>query len=89
MRHTRAHSKNRRSHHGLKTQKGQDCPKCGSFVVPHRICATCGTYKGNQVVDVMAKLNKKEKKAKEAELKTKEKEQRSGKPLDAVSLSNK
>ena len=25
------------------------CPKCGEPVVPHRVCASCGHYKGREV----------------------------------------
>jgi large subunit ribosomal protein L32 len=28
------------------------CPKCGDPKIPHRVCPTCGTYKGKQVVEV-------------------------------------
>ena len=28
------------------------CPKCGDPKLPHRVCPTCGTYKGKQVVEV-------------------------------------
>jgi large subunit ribosomal protein L32 len=28
------------------------CPKCGDPRIPHRVCPSCGTYKGVQVVDV-------------------------------------
>ena len=45
------------------------CPKCAKQVLPHTICQNCGTYKNRQVIDVMAKLTKKEKKAKQKELK--------------------
>jgi large subunit ribosomal protein L32 len=27
------------------------CPKCGEMTMPHRICASCGHYKGRKVVD--------------------------------------
>ena len=30
----------------------QKCPKCGDPKIPHRVCPTCGTYKGEQVVEV-------------------------------------
>lgn len=36
--------------------------------MPHRTCANCGTYKNREVVDVLKKLTKKERKVKEAEL---------------------
>jgi len=38
------------------------CPKCDKAVLPHHICAYCGYYNGREVIDVMAKLDKKEKK---------------------------
>jgi large subunit ribosomal protein L32 len=28
------------------------CPNCSAPIVTHRVCATCGYYKGKQVVDV-------------------------------------
>jgi large subunit ribosomal protein L32 len=28
----------------------QACPNCGSPRVPHRVCASCGQYRGEQVV---------------------------------------
>ena len=30
----------------------QRCPKCGDPKLPHRVCPTCGTYKGEQVFEV-------------------------------------
>jgi large subunit ribosomal protein L32 len=28
------------------------CPKCGDPRIPHRVCPTCGTYRGEQVIEV-------------------------------------
>ena len=28
------------------------CPRCGDPKLPHRVCPTCGTYRGEQVVEV-------------------------------------
>jgi hypothetical protein len=47
------------------------------------VCANCGTYKGVEYVDVLAKLSKNDKKAKQAALAEGEKS------LDAEKLSNK
>jgi len=43
-------------------------------MLPHKVCPNCGYYNGRMVVDVMAKLDKKEKKAKAKELKEESKE---------------
>ncbi len=31
------------------------CPKCGEYVLSHRVCGNCGTYKGKEVLDVEKK----------------------------------
>ncbi len=28
------------------------CPNCGEATLPHRVCPTCGQYKGREVVRV-------------------------------------
>jgi large subunit ribosomal protein L32 len=53
------------------------CPKCGKPILSHTACKNCGHYKGKEVVDVMAKLTKKEAKNREKEIKTAEKESKS------------
>jgi len=67
MRHTRAHTKNRRSQHALETASLNLCKECGSPKTPHAVCKVCGKYKGKQIIDVHAKLVKKEAKAKAKE----------------------
>jgi len=61
MRHTRAHTRNRRSHHALKVQGVSLCEGCGTPKMRHRACLQCGTYRGRQVVNLDAKLAKKTK----------------------------
>ncbi len=34
------------------------CEKCGSDALSHRICPTCGTYKGRVMIDVAPKATK-------------------------------
>lgn len=63
MRHTRAHTANRRSHHALKGATFSTCQKCGAKHLAHRVCMQCGTYRGRVVIDVMAKTVKRQKKA--------------------------
>ncbi len=87
QRHTKSRRNKRRSHHALKEQGLSLCPKCGAEVLPHRLCQNCGTYAGKEIIDVMAKLNKKEKKNKEKELTQQEEAQ--GKSLNIEELSKK
>jgi len=47
--------KRRSSHWKLEAPTLVDCPKCGALRVPHRVCKTCGTYNGREVIKVEAK----------------------------------
>ena len=67
MRHTRAHTANRRSHHALKAKRLVVCTKCKAMHIMHTVCMNCGTYRGRQVVDVMAKAAKRTKKKADAQ----------------------
>ena len=64
MRHTRAHRNNRRAHHALTGAGLVACSECGVMKMKHQVCLQCGTYKGRTVLDVHAKINKKEEKRK-------------------------
>ena len=52
MRHTRAHTRNRRSHHALKEVSLAVCSNCKASVRPHHMCLACGFYNGRQVIDL-------------------------------------
>jgi len=66
MRHTRSHTKNRRSHHAL-TNPALSKDESGDFHLRHRLSSIAGTYRGRKVIDLSAKLEKKVKKTKEKE----------------------
>ncbi|MBU4030833.1 50S ribosomal protein L32 [Patescibacteria group bacterium] len=68
QRHTKSRRNRRRSHHALKERSFPTCAKCGFAVMSHHVCQNCGTYANREVIDVMKKLTKKEKKTKEKEL---------------------
>lgn len=96
MRHTHAHTRNRRSHHALTEPRLSTCADCGGTRLPHRACPNCGRYRGRVVVDVSAKVLKKEKQKKTRALKAQEAAQETGneggveeeaKPLSAEELS--
>ncbi len=71
--HTRSSVGQRRMHIFIAPAALTSCPKCSKPVQPHIMCKNCGFYKGKQVIDVMAKLTRKEKKAREKEIKATEK----------------
>lgn len=61
MRHTRSHTRNRRSHHAL-TRPALTKDESGNFHLRHRLSKASGTYRGRKVIDLTAKLEKKAKK---------------------------
>lgn len=89
MRHTRSHTGNRRSHHHLQTPAIARCAKCRVAKAPHTVCLNCGTYNGREVIDVLKKLTKKERKVKAKELAEREEKENTSGPLNAAALSKK
>jgi large subunit ribosomal protein L32 len=47
---SRARRDKRRSHDALKPPPRATCPQCGDPKLPHRVCPTCGTYRGRELV---------------------------------------
>jgi large subunit ribosomal protein L32 len=41
----------RRATHRARRPRLNECPQCHSPRLPHRVCPTCGTYAGRQVVE--------------------------------------
>ncbi len=44
----------RRSHDALKAPNLSACPQCGDPKEPHRVCPSCGHYRGRQIFAVEA-----------------------------------
>ena len=65
MRHTRSHTRNRRSHHALSEKKLTKCSNCGAPKESHLMCKNCGFYRGRQIIDVVKKVEKKQAKKKD------------------------
>lgn len=64
MRHTKSHTANRRSHHALKSATFMKCSNCSALKKHHTVCASCGHYGSKKVIDLVKKIEKKQKKAK-------------------------
>lgn len=55
---TRAKTKMRRAQHDKVTPVNlAPCKNCGEPVLPHRVCASCGHYKGVKVVNTKLPLS--------------------------------
>ena len=86
---TKSRRDQRRMHIFLKKPNLTSCPKCSKPVLSHTVCQNCGYYKGAEVIDVLKKLTKKERKKKEKEIASKEKEEKKTKPLTMKDLSRR
>ncbi|MGH7238849.1 MAG: 50S ribosomal protein L32 [Candidatus Saccharimonadales bacterium] len=87
--HTRASVGQRRMHIHLDPAALTSCRKCGKTVRPHTVCVHCGYYKGREVLNVMAKLTKKEQKQRAKEIHETEQEHEHAPAMDMESLSKK
>jgi len=89
-RHTKSKRDRRRAHIFLKHPPLVICSKCGRKILPHTVCPYCGYYKKREVIDVLGKLEKKERKIREREIEMREKtEIVKEKPLSWKELSKK
>lgn len=59
MRHTRGHTRNRRSHHALSAISLSLCSNCGQPNPTHTMCKNCGYFKGKMIINMTAKIDKK------------------------------
>ncbi|MBR33385.1 MAG: 50S ribosomal protein L32 [Leptospiraceae bacterium] len=44
-------TRSRRAHHAIGKPNLAPCKNCGSFIMPHRVCPTCGWYKDRIVLE--------------------------------------
>ena len=87
-RHTKSKVRKRRMHIYITPAALTQCKKCGKPVRPYTVCASCGYYKGREVLNILGKLTKKERKIKEKEIKESEKANAES-PLTMEELSKK
>jgi large subunit ribosomal protein L32 len=50
-RHSKARRDKRRAHDALAVPTMSTCPNCGEVKLPHRVCPSCGQYRGRQVIE--------------------------------------
>ncbi len=58
-RRTSSHKRRRAAHFALRKVSLAVCHKCKKAVLPHTVCAFCGTYQGRQVLKVKEVVSKK------------------------------
>jgi large subunit ribosomal protein L32 len=51
-RKSRAKRDKRRSHDFLVAPNTTSCDKCGAPILPHRVCDSCGFYKGKKIMEI-------------------------------------
>ena len=49
---SRARGRRRRSHQALSRTRLVECTSCHNMRLPHTVCPSCGTYRGESVVSV-------------------------------------
>jgi large subunit ribosomal protein L32 len=47
---SRSRRDKRRAHDAIGAPARSTCPQCGAPKLPHRVCGSCGSYKGREVV---------------------------------------
>ena len=55
-RHSKARRDKRRAHDFLTRPGTSICTNCGEVKLPHRVCASCGQYRGREVIEGTDKL---------------------------------
>ena len=50
-RHSRSRTGKRRAHDHLTAKAASICPQCSAATVPHRVCKSCGYYRGREVIE--------------------------------------
>lgn len=73
---SKSRQRKRRAEIFLKKPNIIKCPRCGKAILTHRVCPFCGYYREISVIDVLAKLDKKERKKREKEMKARELEKK-------------
>ena len=57
-RHSNTRSRTRRAHDFITPRSLAVCSNCGAKIIPHRICRSCGYYKGKPQITIKVKEEK-------------------------------
>lgn len=57
--YAKARQGERRAHLARAVPTVVKCPQCNSPKMPHRVCPTCGTYDGREVIEIKKPEEKK------------------------------
>ena len=58
---TSTRSGNRQSKDALKAKSLKVCTNCKANILPHRVCANCGYYKGEKILKMKEEIKKSKK----------------------------
>jgi large subunit ribosomal protein L32 len=50
--HSSGRRDRRRTHDSLESANLVVCSNCGEMRLPHRVCPSCGHYKGREIIEV-------------------------------------
>jgi len=50
QRQSHSRTNKRRSQHKITPPTTSACPRCGAPRLTHRVCSTCGTYGGREII---------------------------------------
>ena len=50
QRQAKSRTRKRRAQHKIEAPGLHSCPRCHAPKLPHRVCKSCGTYAGREVV---------------------------------------
>jgi len=54
-RHSRARRNKRRANWKISPPNMTVCPECQEPALSHRVCPSCGTYRGKKIIEVIEK----------------------------------
>ena len=55
---SRSRTRTRRSSINISSPNFIECPNCKESVLPHRVCTSCGFYKGRDIYNLKEKVKK-------------------------------